>query len=106
MMDQEDIDTVIEGVAKDTEAEATKIAPYEAAKSAAEEAGKGAAEEATKEPAGEAGKAATKEAIAGPAGEAGEAAIGEASRILPGRKCRWPAFLLLSLFPEKVLEGW
>ena len=58
-MDQEDIDTVIEEVAKD--AEADKIAVEEAAKTAAEEAAKG--------PAGEAGKAAAEEAGKGPAVE-------------------------------------
>ena len=47
-MDREDIDTVIEEVARDAEAEADKIAAEEAAKTAAEDAAKG--------PAGEAGK--------------------------------------------------
>nr|XP_040243972.1 leucine zipper putative tumor suppressor 2-like [Aegilops tauschii subsp. strangulata] len=56
--DQEDINTVIEEVAKDAEAEATKIA------------------------AGEAAKSATKEAAKEPAGETGEAAAGEASKKL------------------------
>ena len=52
MEDQENIDTVIEDVAK---AEAKKIA--------AEEAAKGAAEDAAKGPAGEAGKAAAEEEV-------------------------------------------
>ena len=67
--DREDIDTVIEEVARDAEAEADKIA--------AEEAAKTAAEEAAKEPAGEAGKAAAEEAGKGPGGEAGKAAAEE-----------------------------
>ena len=54
-MDWEDIDTVIEEVARDTEAEA--------AKGANEDAAKGAAEDATKGPAGEAGKAAAEEEV-------------------------------------------
>ena len=56
-----DIDTVIEEVARDAEAEADKIATEEAAKTTAEEAGKG--------PAGEASRAAAEEAGTGPAGE-------------------------------------
>ena len=64
--DQEDIDTVIEDVAKAAEAEAEKIA--------AEEAAKGAAEDAAKGPAEEPGKATPEEAGKGPAGEAGKAA--------------------------------
>ena len=64
--DRGDIDTVIEEVARDAEAEADKIAAEEAAKTAAEEAAKG--------PAGEAGKAAAEEADKGPAGEAGKGA--------------------------------
>ena len=55
-MDQEDIETVIEEVARDAEAEATKIA-------------KTAAEEAAKGPAGETGKVAAEEAGKGPAAE-------------------------------------
>nr|XP_020194970.1 tol-Pal system protein TolA-like [Aegilops tauschii subsp. strangulata] len=69
-MDQVDVDAVIEEVAKDAEAEATKIAAGEAAKSAAEEAGKGPAGETSEAAAGEAGK--------GPAGESGEATAEEA----------------------------
>nr|XP_040256230.1 uncharacterized protein LOC120973962 [Aegilops tauschii subsp. strangulata] len=63
---REDIDTVIEEVARDAEAKATKIVVDEAAKSAAEEA---AAGEAGKGPAGESGEAAAKEATEEPAGE-------------------------------------
>nr|XP_040258352.1 uncharacterized protein LOC120975722 [Aegilops tauschii subsp. strangulata] len=53
--DRQDIDTVIEEVARGAAAEADKIA--------AEEAAKTAAEDATKGPAGEAGKAATEEGV-------------------------------------------
>ena len=67
--DQEDIDTVIEDVAKAAEAEAEKIVDEEAAKGAAEDAAKG--------PAGEPGKATAEEADKGPAGEAGKAAAEE-----------------------------
>nr|XP_020161452.1 uncharacterized protein CG45076-like [Aegilops tauschii subsp. strangulata] len=59
--DREDINTVIEEVARDGEAEADNIAAEEAAKAAAEEAAKG--------PDGEAGKGAAEEAAKGPAGE-------------------------------------
>nr|XP_020161781.1 probable E3 ubiquitin-protein ligase IRF2BPL [Aegilops tauschii subsp. strangulata] len=69
--DQEDIDTVIEEVAKDAEAEAAKIVAGEVAKSAPEEAAKIAAWEAAKSTA--------KEAAKGLAGETGEAAAGEAA---------------------------
>ena len=68
-MDPEDIDTVIEDVAKDAAAEADKIA--------AEEAARAATEDATKGPTGEPGKATAKEAGKGPAGEAGKAAAKE-----------------------------
>ena len=67
--DRGDIDTVIEEVTRDAEAEADKIAAEEAAKTAAEDAAKG--------PAKEAGKAAAEEAGKGPAGEAGMAAAEE-----------------------------
>ena len=67
--DQENIDTIIEEVARDAEAEANKIA--------AEEAAKGATEDAAQEPVGETGKAAAEEAGKGPAGEAGKAAAEE-----------------------------
>nr|XP_040258585.1 myristoylated alanine-rich C-kinase substrate-like [Aegilops tauschii subsp. strangulata] len=67
--DREDIDTVIEEVARDAEAEADKIATEEAIKTAAEDAAKG--------PAGEAGKAAVEEAGKEPTGEAGKAAAEE-----------------------------
>ena len=67
--DQEDIDTVIEDVAKDGAAEADKIATKEAAR--------GAAEDATKGPIGEPDKATAEEASKGPAGEAGKAAAKE-----------------------------
>nr|XP_020167124.1 fibrous sheath CABYR-binding protein-like [Aegilops tauschii subsp. strangulata] len=70
--DQEDIDTVIEEVTKDAEAEATKIAAGEAAKSAIEEAAKG--------PAGETSEAAVEEASQGPTGEPGKAAAEEAAK--------------------------
>nr|XP_020191277.1 myristoylated alanine-rich C-kinase substrate-like [Aegilops tauschii subsp. strangulata] len=68
----EDVDTVIEEVAKDVEAEADKIAVEEAAKTAAEEAAKGPTGEAGKDTAegageaaaGEANKAAAKEEVA------------------------------------------
>ena len=59
--DPEDVDTVIEDVAKDAATQPEKIA--------AEESAKGAAEDAAKGPAGEPGK--------GPAGEASKAAAGE-----------------------------
>nr|XP_020158777.1 translation initiation factor IF-2-like [Aegilops tauschii subsp. strangulata] len=62
--DQEDVDTVIEEVAKDAEDEANKISAEEVAKTAAEEAAKGTA--------GEAGKTAAKEASKGPTREAGK----------------------------------
>nr|XP_040245394.1 tol-Pal system protein TolA-like [Aegilops tauschii subsp. strangulata] len=65
----EDVDAVIENVAKVAEADAEKIA--------AEEAAKGAAEDAAKGSAGEAGRAAAEEADKGPAGEAGRAAAEE-----------------------------
>ena len=68
-MNPEDVDAVIEDVAKAAEADAEKIA--------AEEAAKGAAEYAAKGPAGEAGKAAAEETGKGPAGEAGGAAAEE-----------------------------
>jgi len=68
-VDPEDIDTVIEDVAKDAAAEAEKIA--------AEETAKGAAEDAAKGPAREPGKATAEEAGKGPAGEAGKAAAEE-----------------------------
>nr|XP_040256265.1 uncharacterized protein LOC120973990 [Aegilops tauschii subsp. strangulata] len=66
-MDHEDIDNVIEEVAKDAEAEATKIAAEEAAKSAAEGAARGLPGKpaAAEEP----GKAAAGEAAAEPAEE-------------------------------------
>ena len=60
--DPEDIDTVIEDVAKDIAAEAEKIPTEEAAKGAAEDAAKGPAGEPGKGPAEEAGKAAVEEA--------------------------------------------
>ncbi|KAM3410375.1 hypothetical protein ACQJBY_002530 [Aegilops geniculata] len=71
LADREDIDIVIEDVAKDATAEVEKIATEEAAKDAAEGAAKGsagepdkaAAEEAGKGPVGEAGKAATEEEV-------------------------------------------
>nr|XP_020163843.1 tol-Pal system protein TolA-like [Aegilops tauschii subsp. strangulata] len=69
--DQENVDTVIEEVAKNAEAEADKIAAEETAKTATEEAAKGPAGEADKTVAEEAGKAATREAGKGPAGEEG-----------------------------------
>ena len=65
-VDPEDIDTFIENVAKDTAAEADKIA--------AEEAAKGAIEHAVKGPAVDTGEAVAGEAGEGPAGEAGKAA--------------------------------
>nr|XP_020178476.1 TATA element modulatory factor-like [Aegilops tauschii subsp. strangulata] len=64
--DQEDIDTVIEEVTKDAEAEAAKIAAGEAAKSAIEEAAKGLAGEPDKGPARESGEAAAEEAAKEP----------------------------------------
>nr|XP_020156184.1 tol-Pal system protein TolA-like [Aegilops tauschii subsp. strangulata] len=67
--DLEDIDTIIEDVAKDAAAEADKIAT--------EEATRGAAEDATKGPAEEPGKAAAEEAGKGPARETGEAVAEE-----------------------------
>nr|XP_020161636.1 nuclear matrix constituent protein 1a-like [Aegilops tauschii subsp. strangulata] len=67
--DQEDIDTVIEEVAKDAEAESAKIAAGEAAKSAVEEAAKGPAGDTSEVAAGESGKAAAEEAAKEPAGE-------------------------------------
>nr|XP_020172524.1 tol-Pal system protein TolA-like [Aegilops tauschii subsp. strangulata] len=70
--DQEDIVTVIEEVAKDAEAEATKITNGEATKSAAEEVARG--------PAGETGEAAAGEAGKGPAEESGKAATNEAGK--------------------------
>nr|XP_040258442.1 titin homolog [Aegilops tauschii subsp. strangulata] len=69
LTDQIYIDTFIEEVIKDAEAEVTKIAAGEATKSAAEEAAKGPAGEASKAAAGEAGKAAAEEAAKEPAGE-------------------------------------
>nr|XP_045087429.1 translation initiation factor IF-2-like [Aegilops tauschii subsp. strangulata] len=74
----EDIDTVIEEVAKDAEAEAAKITADEAAKSAAEEAAKGPTGEASEAAAGEADKAAAGEAGKGPARESEEVATEEA----------------------------
>ena len=71
--DREDIDTIIEEVTRDAEAEADKIA--------AEEAAKGAAEDATKGPAGEASKAAAEETDKGPAGQAGGAAAEEEEEV-------------------------
>nr|XP_040243866.1 uncharacterized protein LOC120963320 [Aegilops tauschii subsp. strangulata] len=68
LADPEDIDTVIEEVAKDAAAEADKII--------AEEAAKGATEDAAKGPTGETGKAAIEEASKGPAREAGTASTG------------------------------
>nr|XP_020156260.1 uncharacterized protein LOC109741581 [Aegilops tauschii subsp. strangulata] len=68
-LDQEDIDTVIKEVAKDTEAEDDKIAAEEAAKTVAEEATKGPAGEVGKAAAEEAGKAVAEVAGKGPAGE-------------------------------------
>ncbi|KAM3385561.1 hypothetical protein ACQJBY_009401 [Aegilops geniculata] len=58
----EDVDTIIEEVAKDAEAEVDKIVAEEAAKSAAEEATKGPAGEASKDTAEGAGEAAAGEA--------------------------------------------
>nr|XP_020170748.1 A-kinase anchor protein 5-like [Aegilops tauschii subsp. strangulata] len=81
--DQEDIYTVIEEVAKDAEAKATKIAAGEAAKSTAEEATKGAA--------GETGEAAVGEAGKGPAGESGKAAAGEANKAAAEEAAKEPA---------------
>ena len=72
-VDPEDVDTIIEGVAKATEADAEKIA--------AEEAARGAAEDAAKGPAGEAGKAAAEETDNGPSGEAGGAAAQEEEEV-------------------------
>nr|XP_020193676.1 translation initiation factor IF-2-like [Aegilops tauschii subsp. strangulata] len=85
---QVDIDTVIEEVAKDAEAEPTKIAAGEAARSAAQEAAKGptgetdeaAARETDEAAAGEVGKAVAKEAAKGPAEETSEAAAEEAAK--------------------------
>nr|XP_045087256.1 tol-Pal system protein TolA-like [Aegilops tauschii subsp. strangulata] len=54
--DPEDVDTVIEEVARDAAAEANKIAAEEAAKTAAEEDAKGSAEEAGKAATNETGK--------------------------------------------------
>nr|XP_020153351.1 translation initiation factor IF-2-like [Aegilops tauschii subsp. strangulata] len=71
-MDQDDIDIVIEEVARDAEAEATKVAAEEAANSATEEAAKRPAGETSETAAGEAGK--------GPAGESGKAATKEAAK--------------------------
>ena len=50
--DQEDIDAIMEDVAKDATAEAEKVAAEESAKGATEDAGKGPAGEAGKGPAG------------------------------------------------------
>ena len=61
--DREDIDTVIEEVARAAEAEAAKIAAKEAAKGAAEDAAKGPAEETGRAAAEEAGKAAAEEEV-------------------------------------------
>ena len=69
----EDVDAIIEDVAKAAEADAEKIA--------AEEAAKGAAEDAAKGTAGEAGKAAAEETGKGPAGEAGGAAAEEEEEV-------------------------
>nr|XP_020195860.1 brain acid soluble protein 1-like [Aegilops tauschii subsp. strangulata] len=65
----EDVDAVIEGVAKAVMADAEKIAAEEAAKDAAEDTAEGLT--------GEASKAAAEEADKGPAGEAGGAAAEE-----------------------------
>jgi len=61
LADREDIDAVIEDVAKDAAAEAEKIATEEAAKGAADNAAKGPAGESGKAAAEEAGKAAAEE---------------------------------------------
>nr|XP_020172501.1 MICAL-like protein 1 [Aegilops tauschii subsp. strangulata] len=71
-MDQDGIDIVIEEVARDAEAEPTKVATEEAAKSAAEEAAKGPTGEASETAAGEAGK--------GPARKSGKATTEEAAK--------------------------
>ena len=63
--DREDLDTVIEDVAKGAAAEAEKTSA------------RGAVEDATEGPGVEAGKATTEEAGKGPAGEAGKAAAEE-----------------------------
>nr|XP_040258236.1 translation initiation factor IF-2-like [Aegilops tauschii subsp. strangulata] len=68
-VDQEDIDAIIEDVAKDAAVEAEKVA--------AEESAKGAAEGAAKGPAEESGKATAEEARKGPAGDSGKAAAEE-----------------------------
>ena len=68
-VDQEDIDAIIEDVAKDAAAEAEKVT--------AEESVKGATEDAAKRPAGESGKATAEEAGKGPAGDSGKAAAEE-----------------------------
>ena len=61
--DREDIDTIIEEVARDAEAEADKIATEEAAKTAADDVAKGPAGEADKAATEEAGKAAAEEGM-------------------------------------------
>nr|XP_040244066.1 uncharacterized protein LOC120963491 [Aegilops tauschii subsp. strangulata] len=61
--DPEDVDTVIEEVAKDVAAEANKIATEEAAEGATEDAAKGSAGDSGKAAAEEAGKAAAKEGV-------------------------------------------
>nr|XP_040256440.1 uncharacterized protein LOC109744165 [Aegilops tauschii subsp. strangulata] len=76
----EDIDTIIGEVAKDVEAEATKIAAEEAAKSAAEEAAKGPAGGAGETAAGGPNKGSAGEPGKGTAGEPGEAAADEATK--------------------------
>nr|XP_040256308.1 fibrous sheath CABYR-binding protein-like [Aegilops tauschii subsp. strangulata] len=78
LMDQENVDAIIGEVAKDDEAEATKIAAEEAAKTAEEEADKGSAGGAGGAAAEEAGKAAAAE-------EAGKAAAGEEETTIPPR---------------------
>nr|XP_020149654.1 fibrous sheath CABYR-binding protein-like [Aegilops tauschii subsp. strangulata] len=67
--DREDLDTVIEDIAKSTVVEAEKIA--------AEENARGAAEDAAEGPAGELGKATAEEAGKGPAGGTDKAAAEE-----------------------------
>nr|XP_045086317.1 uncharacterized protein LOC123494495 [Aegilops tauschii subsp. strangulata] len=96
--DPEDVDTIIEEVARDAAAEADKIAAEEAAKTAAEEAAKGSTKET--------GKAAGQEAGKGPAGEAGKAAAKEgavgdqASSSTASDSCMY----LKGIFPSHVAE--
>ena len=73
----EDVDAVIEDVAKAAEADAEEIATEEAAEGVAEDAAKGSA--------GEAGKATAEEAGKGPAGEAGRAAAEEEEEVADDR---------------------